>query len=61
MLGEVSFVLALRELVLQAPQRSVQSDDTTKGQPAVEARRKADDGDERRDHWDDEEQGSVKQ
>jgi len=61
MLGKVSFVLALRELAFQSAERSVQSDDTTNGRPAVKARGKADDGDERRDDWDDEEQDTVKQ
>ena len=42
MLGKVSFVLALRERAFQSSERSVQSDDTTNGQPAVKARGKAD-------------------
>jgi hypothetical protein len=55
MLGQLSFVLALRELALEPAQRPVHSDDTTNGQPAVKAQRKADDGDERRDDGNDEE------
>ena len=61
MLGKLSFTLALRELALEPAQRPVQSHDTTNGQRAVKARRKADDGDERRDDGDDEEQDAVKQ
>src|SRR5262249_55415098 len=34
MLGQLSFVLALRELALESSQRPVQSHDTTNGQPA---------------------------
>src|SRR5262245_17937756 len=59
--GQLSFVLALRELALEPSQRPVQSDDTANGQPAVKARRKADDGDERHDDGDDEEQDAVDQ
>jgi len=61
MLGQLSFVVTLRELALEPSQRPVQSDDTTNGHPAIKARRKADDGDERHDDGDDEEEDAVKQ
>jgi hypothetical protein len=61
MLGKLSVVFPLRELALEPSQRPVQSDDTTNGQPAIKARRKADDGDERHDDGDDEEQDAVDQ
>ena len=34
MLGQLSFVVTLRELALEPSQRPVQSDDTTNGEPA---------------------------
>src|SRR5262249_50511067 len=61
MLGQLSFVLALCELALESSQRPVQSHDTTNGQPAIKARRKADDGEQPRGDRHQEEAGADEQ